>query len=94
MSFYEYITNQLTQRGMFNNQAKEVIENVMKNQPEMDGRWEDDINGYPPALRNLIWVTVEHEALNYIKLRCPEAWFRAIFDKEHPLRKEFESNQS
>ena len=92
MNFYDFCIGELVNRGMFENQAKEVMQRVMtKENDTMAGRWQDKVSDYPPALKGVIWMGVEHETLEYIKENCPEAWFRPVFDKDHPMRKEFES---
>lgn len=90
MNFYDYFIKQLTERGVFKNQAEEIMEKVMTNNPMMEGRWSERTSNYPENLTNIIWMGIEDEALKYIKENCPQAWFRPMFDKEHPLRKEFE----
>jgi hypothetical protein len=93
MTFYEFGIKELTSRGMFNYQAVKVIKNVMSGNDLMQSRWNEDISGYPLLIRNFLWMDIEKEALNFIKISCPEAWFRPVFDKDHPLRKEFEAMQ-
>ncbi len=94
MNFYDFFINQLVQNGMFDNQAKAVVDKVMGNNPQMEGRWGEKTTEYPQNLTNIIWLSVKHEALEFIKENCPQAWFRPMFDKEHPLRKEFEKQHS
>lgn len=94
MNFYDFFINELVQRGMFDNQAKSVMDKVMANNPHMEGRWSEKTTGYPENLTNIIWLSVEQEALEFIKENCPQAWFRPMFDREHPLRKEFEKQHS
>lgn len=50
MTLQEKMKSMLTERGMFDDMADEVLERV-KAAPEneaMIGRWHDDIEGYPP----------------------------------------------
>ena len=91
MTFYKFGTSELQKRGMFNSQAETVMQKVVAQNDQMDGRWNEDISEYPPMMKNLIWINIENEALKYIKKHCPEAWFRPVFDNEHPLRKKFEA---
>ncbi len=101
MKVYDYFVNHLEQMGMFKSQATEVMnkvvtesrENVESINREFKDRWGDDSNDYPPICLNLVFMGIEPIALEYIKETCPEAWFRPIFDKEHPLRKEFEATK-
>lgn len=90
MTFYEFGMKELQSRGMFTTQAENVMKNVIAENTQMGLRWNDNISDYPPMMKNIIWMSIENEALNYIKISCPEAWFRPVFDKDHPLRKQFE----
>jgi len=91
MTFYEFGIKRLTEWGMFDNQAKEVMLREMETNEPMQGRWMENMESYPDIAKNIIWMGIEYTALEYIKEKCPEAWFRPLFDKNHPLRKEFEA---
>ena len=101
MNFYEFGYEELKKRGMFDEQAHEVMERVVLNSHsnensvhwDMRDRWSDNINNYPPMLQPIVFMGIEPIALEYIKEKCPNAWFRPMFDKEHPLRKKFEEEQ-
>jgi len=100
MNFYELGIKELTSRGMFDNQAKEVMDRVVEDSKNkdsannsMNSRWTDDIDGYPAPMKVVIYMGIEPIALEYIKEKIPEAWFRPMFDKEHPVRKQFEDNK-
>lgn len=101
MNFYEFGVNEMKNRGMFKNQAEEVMQNVISDSEsnaesvnrEMEGRWGDSIDDYPPMLKVTVFMGIEPFALEYIKKNCPEAWFRPMFDRDHPLRKKFEEQQ-
>lgn len=98
MNFYEFGVDELKKRGMFESQANEVMDKAVLESHdnensvnrEMRDRWGDSIDAYPPMMKALVFMGIEPIALEYIKEKCPEAWFRPIFDKDHPLRKEFE----
>lgn len=90
MNFYDFFTKQLTSLGMFPNQAKDVMTITMERHSEMKGRWDEDITSYPQQLQNIIWLSIEDIALEYIEKNVPEAWFKPIFDRNSPIRKQFE----
>lgn len=57
-------------------------------------RLKKDMQNYPEVTKNIIWMGIELTTLNYIKENCPEAWFRPLFDPDHPLRKELDALQN
>jgi hypothetical protein len=83
MTFKDKAQQMLTECGMFDNQADAVIERVIA-APEneaMRGRWNDDTEGYPPVMFNVLWLTVKRHALEYIEETCPQAWFKPMFEE-------------
>lgn len=101
MNFYENGINKLKENGVPEEYAKKIMQNVIKDSKEnpqsinriMHDRWNEDITDAPPLILNLVYYGIEPFALEFIKERCPDAFFRPVFDKEHPLRKEFDSRQ-
>lgn len=82
----EYFEEKLQSMGMFENQAKGVMDSVVSTQGSvMIGRWSDDVNDYPPVMTNILWLEVEVAALDYIDTNCPQAWFRPMFDRADPI---------
>lgn len=91
MNFKTLCEGYLKSNGLFDSQIADIMGNVILSHPEMKNRWLDNVNEYPEQLKTIVLMGVNHETLKYIKERCPDAWFRPIFDKEHSLRKKFES---
>lgn len=84
MTFKEKAIDLMFSNGMFEADAKTVFETI-KAAPEneaMADRWNDDIDGYPPEMINVLWFTVKRHALAYIDATCPQAWFRPMFTSE------------
>jgi len=77
----EKLKKDLFDRGMFESWCDVIMETVKAydyNEP-MQGRWQDDIDGYPPQLVIWLWLSVKQAALEYIDTNCPGAWFRPMF---------------
>lgn len=97
MTFKEFGVKKLFSMGMFENQAEAVMEKVIsdsktnKESPNIDmkDRWDDDITGYPECMLTVLFIAIKPFALEWIKENMPEAWYRPMFDSEHPLNKEF-----
>jgi hypothetical protein len=83
---------------MFPEQAKEIMETVVKDSRSnpgsinrcMNDRWYENVDDYLPMILHLLFNGIEPFVLVYIKEKCPEAWFRPIFDRNHPLRIKYE----
>ena len=55
---------------------------VMDEDTVMGNRWADDEGGYPKAMLNVLHVTVNRCAVEWIDKNCPEAWYRDVFTGE------------
>lgn len=80
MNFEQFAIKWLTERGMFESQAEEVLEMVKKYQTSMNGRWQDDISGYPAIMQNAIAISLKSTGLDWIKENKPMAFYRPIFE--------------
>lgn len=83
-TFKQKIIQDLTDSGFFPEQASEVFDRLVEHPAQiyMQGRWNDDYTSYPPMMLNILAVAVDSIALDYIKEKMPNAWFRPMFDKE------------
>ena len=81
MTIEEKIEKWLFNSGMFEDQAKAVMEMVKadKANEAMEGRWGDSAEGYPDVLFSVLLMSVRDAALEYIDANCPLAWFRPMF---------------
>ena len=87
MTFREAMIQEMTKRGMFLQQAEQVIDKeIAENKNEsMEGRWFENIHAYPEGLVNVVWVGVKQSAYEWIEENAPMAWFKPMFqytDKE------------
>lgn len=81
MSFKQWILNQLTDRGMFDDQAATVFE-AFKNDNQNEAmllRWNDLVDDYPVSMRAVLLLGIKTFALKWIDENCPQAWFRSMF---------------
>ncbi len=81
MCWIEWMKEELANCGMFESQINAVCDRVIndKTNHDMKARWYDEVSGYPPILKNLIWLSVKRHALSYIDEVIPQAWFREVF---------------
>lgn len=79
----------LQERGMFRNQAEEVIALVIADptSESMAKRWNDNVSGYPAALLRVLWLSVQSYAVIWIDANLPQAWFRPMFAEEAGIGK-------
>ena len=84
MSFYNYYLDELTKRGLFKEQAEQILERCIQKKDSMQDRWDEPIDSYPRSVLTTIWLNIKDEALDFIKETCPEAWFRPIFEMDIP----------
>lgn len=84
MIFTDKLKELLMENGLSSDDADKVMKLVV-NDPvnkAMEGRWHEDVSGYPPAIINLMWMSTKPIALKWIDDNCPLAWFRPMFDDE------------
>lgn len=69
--------------GMFENDAKQVVESAI---PDIDAlvsdyqiTWDQPADGYPNQLYAIWFITVKEHAIKWIDKNCPQAWFREVF---------------
>jgi hypothetical protein len=83
MNFAEKMIELMVANGMFESQAKEVMQGIMKDHDfgggSMVNRWDDNIDGYSDVMVHVIWTSVKDEALEWIELNAPQAWFKPMF---------------
>ena len=80
MTFEETIQQKLEENGMWSAQAQAVIAAYKADSANdaMD-RWSDDVEGYPIAMLAVLWMSVQHTALEWIDTNKPLAWYRPMF---------------
>lgn len=72
----------LFERGMFEDDAKQVVENVMNDEANeaMQGRWNDEIHGYPEVIKRMMALSLRNATIDWIDANCPKAWYRPMFE--------------
>jgi len=83
MTVREKLESMLIANGMFENQAKEVIELSIPKLNELADDYtitfESPSNQYPDMIYNLLYMTIKPIALKWIDDNKPMAWFREMF---------------
>ena len=81
MDFETKMTGMLIDNGMFDSQAKEVIEAAKIDDicEAMKDRWHSDVSGYPAMMTTVFWLSVKTVAAKWIEENAPDAWFKPMF---------------
>jgi hypothetical protein len=73
----------LTDKGMFDEQAEEVMKAFI---PKADSlatsyqiTWDRPAEEYAPSLYSVLSITLKEEAIKWIDTNCPKAWYREMF---------------
>jgi hypothetical protein len=82
MTIRQWAQTYLTDRGMWPQDAVTIIERMDADPAlqSMNGRWDEDTSGYPPALLSALSFNLDLQAVIWIEANCPEAWYRSLFD--------------
>ena len=82
MTVEETLFKYLTDRGMSDNQAKEVLADYLKS-VATDTNYQitlgADKDAYPNAVYIALYSGLQHQALQYIEKNIPMAWFKPMF---------------
>ena len=89
MTAKEFAKQHLVVSGLSETDAETVLNETIKNDMSFSGRWNHDVNEYPPMIFTLIKISVNAEALKWCDANCPEAWFKPMFMTQ-AQRKELE----
>jgi len=81
MSIQEKLVKMLFDRGMFPDEATRIIDQLkaLPQSEAMQGRWDDQSDGYPSAIITVLWLTTKRLALAHIDEKRPLAWYRPLF---------------
>lgn len=84
MTTKERLKKMLTDYGMFDNQADEVLAEAI---PQIESLilnyriiWDRPASEYPDVVYNVMWLTLCDAALKWIDKNAPQAWFRPTFE--------------
>ena len=80
-TFYDAMKNRLIENGLFDDMATKIMEIAIKSDDlnNMNGRWADHVDSYPPMLVNVTFQLIRPIAYKWICENAPQAWFRAAF---------------
>lgn len=96
MTIREWLIRELVSCGFFETQAEEIVAKHIREctDASKNERWEDQEDNYLQILLRLLFQGLFVDALEYIDKNCPEAWFRPVFDPEHPANVTIKELQS
>ena len=83
MTFEKLAHDHLFNNGMFESDVNKVIELSKKDEvlsDAMEGRWNDEVEGYPPFMVSIFLTSLNSVAVKYIDENIPKAWFRPVFE--------------
>lgn len=82
MTIREWAVDYCVQRGMFDDEAKAVVEKAIaaKENEAMKGRWNDLTSDYPKPLLMVLTLSIRSAALAHIEQTCPQAWYKSLFE--------------
>jgi hypothetical protein len=84
MTIRDTLKGRLFNLGMFPNHAEAVMLAVCANADPVV-RWNDEIEGYPPALIAALWLDTKHEAVKWIDAYLPRAFYKPLLvDRANP----------
>ncbi len=81
MTLREHFEKRLFECGMFEDQAKSVMDLAVVSPAlqSMAGRWSHSTSDYPTPVLGITWLAVKSVALKWIDVNKPQAWFRLNF---------------
>lgn len=84
MTVKEKFIDRLVSSGLFETQAKEVMDKAI---PEIEKltkgyhiTWDQPADEYPDQLYSFWWVTVKKVVIVWIEKNIPQAWFKPMFE--------------
>lgn len=83
MTTKEKLISMLVERGMFESQAKEVVESSITQinfmTPSYRITWDSRCEDYPDSMYDVWFFIMKPIALNWINENKPNAWFKPMF---------------
>jgi hypothetical protein len=82
MTVEQTLLKYLTEKGLSDNQAKEILTDYLKS-IAIDTNYQislgADKDAYPNAVYIALYSGLQHQALQYIEKNIPMAWFKPMF---------------
>lgn len=83
MTVKNQLIEMLIERGMFESQARDLMEasipELNKMVDDYEVQWDRPSAGYPKAIIGALFVCLKPLALEWIEANCPQAWFKPMF---------------
>lgn len=83
MKIRDYFIEKLAENGFWPEDAVHLMDNLIARDesPAMEGRWEEEVEDYPPVMMTVLWnCDVRPAGLEFIKKSHPQAWYRPMFE--------------
>ncbi len=82
MKLEQYVIKYITDKGMFENQAKEVYEMLISEKFDIfEPLMHKNMGDYPPMFSAIIELIINEITMKWIKANKPKAWFRPMFEE-------------
>ena len=80
-TFFDAMKARLNENGLFDEHVEKIMELAVKDESlsNMNGRWGDDVSGYPGMMTHLTFRLIRPIAYKWICENIPAAWFRPVF---------------
>lgn len=80
MTIRSKIEETLVNRGLWEDEAKTIVAEAEKEKSleSMQDRWDEDIAGYPSPVLAVVWVSVKHHAVEWLKANKPQHFALAM----------------
>lgn len=79
MTIYEFCVKHCADNFMAEKDAQSAIATAINGMPEMEGRWNDDIEGYPPYLLSAVLIALDGFVVEWIDTNKPLVFYRPLF---------------
>jgi hypothetical protein len=80
MTIRQKMIQKLHLRGMWEDDAAQLVAQVEEHLKSMRGRWEEDCEGYPAVLLAAVWMDVRTLAKKWIAEERPQVSFLQLED--------------
>jgi pyruvate carboxylase len=80
MTFRDKMQQMLVEHGLWPEEASQVMEQCVADKmlESMQGRWGDDVSGYPTQMSTIVWMSVKAIAVKWIESNKPMHFAKAI----------------
>ena len=71
MTIRQTIEENLTECGLWSDEAKEISKILEKEYTPMQGRWDEDVSSCPKGVTALAWIAARRWAIDWLKDKKP-----------------------